>query len=104
MNLDTYVKPVLTEPGTKYFLNASLNKCSELKNKYYNTVFNVSVFLFLICIIGLVLFFKYKGRLSKHEQEIKYKQKREYIMSKIKNYQDTRRREQQQIITNLPKW
>jgi len=104
MNLNTSVRPILTEPGTKYFLNASLNKCSELKNKYYNTVFNISVFLFLLCLIGIVLFFKYKGRLSKHEQEIKENQKREYVMSKIKNYQDTRRREQQQIITNLPKW
>jgi|TARA_B100001093_G_C26646240_1_gene935426 hypothetical protein len=104
MDLNSYVKPLLTEPGTKYFLNASLNKCNEIKNKYYNTVFNISIFVFLLSLIGMVLFFKYKGRLSKHEQEIKENQKREYIMSKIKNYQDTRRKEQQQIITNLPKW
>ena len=25
MDLNSYVKPLLTEPGTKYFLNASLN-------------------------------------------------------------------------------
>ena len=76
----------------------------ELKNKYYNIVFNVSVFTALVCIIGMVLYFKYRGRLSKHEMEVKENQKREYVMSKIKNYQDTRRKEQQQIITNLPKW
>ena len=96
--------PKLIEPGTRYFLNASLNRCSEIKNKYYNQIFNISVFIFLSCIIGLVLFFKYKGRLSKYEMEIKETQKKEYIMSKIKNYQDTRRKEQQQMITNLPKW
>ena len=97
-------KPNLIEPGARYFLSASLLKCNELKNKYYNTVFNVSVFTALLCIIGMVLYFKYRGRLSKHEMEVKENQKREYVMSKIKNYQDTRRKEQQQIITNLPKW
>jgi hypothetical protein len=81
--------PKLIEPGTRYFLNASLNRCNEIKNKYYNQIFNISVF---------------KGRLSKYEMEIKETQKKEYIMSKIKNYQDTRRKERQQMITNLPKW
>ena len=104
MDLKTITAPKLIEPGTRYFLNASLNRCSEIKNKYYNTVFNISVFIFLTCIIFLVLYFKYKGRLSKHEMEIRENQKREYVMSKIKNYQDTRRKEQQQLITNLPKW
>lgn len=100
----TLVNPRLIEPGTKYFLNASLNRCRELKNKYYNTVFNVSVFVALMCIIFIILYFKYKGRLSKHDMDVKENQKREYVMSKIKKYQDTRRQEQQQLITNLPKW
>ena len=104
MDMTQYSKPNLTEPGAMYFLRASLLKCGEFKNKHYNLVFNVSVFTALVCIISLVLYFKYRGRLSKHEQEIKENKKREYVMSKIKNYQDTRRKEQQQIITNLPKW
>jgi hypothetical protein len=104
MELAHDIKPNLTEPGTMYFLGASLLKCGELKNKHYNLVFNVSVFTALVCTILMVLYFKYRGRLSKHEIEIKENQKREYVMSKIKNYQDTRRKEQQQLITNLPKW
>ena len=44
------------------------------------------------------------GVVDKHEMEIKETQKKEYIMSKIKNYQDTRRKERQQMITNLPKF
>ncbi len=104
MDLTLFAPPKLIEPGTRYFLNASLNRCSELKNKYYNLVFNITVFIGLLSTIGLILYFKYKGRLSKHDMEIKETQKREYVMSRIKNYQDTRRKEQQQIITNLPKW
>mgnify|MGYP001353377658 CR=1 FL=1 len=96
--------PKLIEPGTRYFLNASLLRCSEIKNKYYNYVFNISVFLALSLIICMILYFKYKGRLSKHEIEVNENKKREYIMSKIKNYQDTRRKEREQMITNLPKW
>lgn len=96
--------PILIEPGVRYFLNATLNKCNNLKNKYYNTVFNISVTLGLVFIISIILYSRYKGRLTKEEIYIKEKQKEQYIMSKIKNYQDTRRKEKQQMITNLPKW
>jgi hypothetical protein len=51
-----------------------------------------------------VLLFKYKGKLTPKEIQIKDNEKQQYILSKIKNYQDTRLRESQNLITGLPKW
>ena len=44
-------KPLLTEPGVKYFLNQTLKQCREFKNKYNNVIFNISLGIgfFLLC-------------------------------------------------------
>ena len=47
---------------------------------------------------------KYKGKLTPKEIEINEGVKRQYILSKIKNYQDTKLIESQSLITGLPKW
>ena len=36
MNFDEFSKPMLTEPGVKYFLSATLKQCNEFRNKYNN--------------------------------------------------------------------
>jgi len=47
---------------------------------------------------------KYKGKLSVEEIKEKEIEKKKYILSKIKNYQDSRKREEQELITGLPHW
>ena len=37
-------KPVLIEPGVKYFLNETLKQCNSFRNTHYNTLFNISLF------------------------------------------------------------
>ena len=31
----SYSKPILTEPGVKYFLNETLKQCHKFKEEYY---------------------------------------------------------------------
>jgi hypothetical protein len=104
MNFQEFTKPILIEPGVKYFLNETLKQCKDFKDKYYNTLFNVSLGIFFIILIMLILFYKYKGKLTPSEKESKNREKQQYILSKIKNYQDAKLRAQQNLITGLPNW
>jgi hypothetical protein len=97
-------KPMLTEPGVKYFLNETLKQCHKIKEIYYNYVFNVMLFIcFFIIICGLLLY-KYKGKLTPLEIEKKETAKKYYILSKIKNFQEAKIKTQQELITGLPHW
>ena len=43
MNFQDFTKPILIEPGVKYFLSETLKQCKDFKDKYYNTLFNIIV-------------------------------------------------------------
>ena len=105
MNFDTeYSKPTLIEPGIKYFLNETLKQCRLFKEKYNNTLFNISILIIFILILGVTLIVKYKGKLTPSEKEQKENEKKQYILSKIRNYQQDKVRRQQELITGLPHW
>jgi hypothetical protein len=99
-----FIPPTLIEPGVKYFLNESLKQCHKFKEKYNNTIFNISLFVFFVLILGIILIIKYKGKLTPEEKEEKETIKKQYILSKIRNYQEAKLREQQELITGLPHW
>ena len=46
----------------------------------------------------------YKGKLTPLEKAQRSKEKKEYILTKIKGLQDIKRQKRQELITNLPKW
>jgi hypothetical protein len=105
MNFDNGIsKPFLVEPGVKYFLNETLKQCHIFKEKYHNVLFNVSLFIGFVVFLAGLLIIKYKGKLTPQEKEQKEMEKKQYILSKIKNYQDTKLRTQQALITGLPQW
>ena len=97
-------KPALTEPGVKYFLNHSLKQCNIIRTKFHNTIFNIGLFIGFLIVLGAILIYKYKGRLTPVEIDRKNKQKQQYILSKIKNFQLEKLRVQQALITGLPHW
>lgn len=72
--------------------------------KHYNLIFNILSGLVLAFILGLLLFFKYKGKLSPEEKKKNDMKKKEYILSKIQNFQEAKERLQQTLITGLPEW
>jgi hypothetical protein len=105
MNMNEIIqKPVLVESGTKYFLGNILKNCKEFKNKYYDTLFNIFLLFIFLLILGIILLYKYKGKLTPSEKAEKEKQKMQYILSKIKNYQEAKRQASQELITGLPMW
>ena len=97
-------KPMLTEPGVKYFLNETLKQCHKIKEKYNNTLFNIWLLIGFFIVLGIILLYKYKGKLTPEEIGEKELQKKQYILSKIRNFQDAKIRAQQELITGLPHW
>ena len=56
-------KPSLVEPGMKYFINETLNQCKIIKDKYRNIIFNFSLLIGIIVILGTFMYVRYKGKL-----------------------------------------
>jgi hypothetical protein len=104
MNFNDFEKPQLTEPGIKYFLNETLKQCHVYKNNYINTLINIGLLVGFLLILGAILFYKYKGRLSEVEKKRKDKEKQQYILSKVKSFQEAKRTAHQELISGLPGW
>jgi len=96
--------PSLVEPGVKYFLNQTLKQCGVIKKNVSNNLFYISLFILFLLILGGLLLYKYKGKLTPAQINEKNKQKQQYILSKIKNYETTKKIQREELITGLPSW
>jgi hypothetical protein len=67
-------------------------------------LFNVFVFSVFLLIFVTILVIKYKGKLTEEEKAAKEYKKKEYILSRIQNFQETNNRISQRLITGLPAW
>jgi hypothetical protein len=104
MNFEEQVKPILTEPGVKYFLSYALKQSHIIRENFYNTIFNIGMLIFFFLILGAILLYKYKGRLTPIEIVQKNKEKHQYILERIKNFQIAKQKAHQELITGLPVW
>ena len=82
-NFENFSRPLLIEPGTRYFLNETLKKCHIFKENYKNVLFNIVLFILFLLILGIVLAIKYKGKLTLEEIKEKELEKKKYILLKI---------------------
>lgn len=98
------ITPKLTEPGIKYFLNQSLKQCHSTKLTYYNYIINISFFILFVIIFGLILLYKYKGKLTPEEQNKRNIEKYKYILEKVRKSKEENLKINQQLITGLPRW
>jgi len=117
--MDMSDKPSLIEPGVKYFLSRSLDNCRKVKEFYHTETFNFYMGVgFFIC-LGILLYVKYKGKLTPEEKEVKLRKQQEYILSKLKMVNATHYAQSKgipmdcrvnpagngmEMLTNLPKW
>lgn len=103
---DNINKPKLIEPGVKYFFKGILKECHNYKQKNYNLVYNISLFILFFSILGIILFYRYKGNKTSQERYQKNLQDKQYIMSKLVYYNranlENQQRIQNNMITNLP--
>ena len=65
-------------------------------------MFNIYLFLGFFVILGIFLYYKFKTKPSQKDLEKREKEKKYYILSKIKSLNEKKQKESQQLITNLP--
>ena len=97
----------LIEPGVKSFLKLSLQNCRQVKERHYNTIFNVCVFIGFIGVVGTILFVKYKTKPTSEEAEQRRQEQREYVLSQLKlvnakNYLAAKNASYQSIGSGVP--
>lgn len=93
--------PRLVESNVRAYLYGALHKSHEYKSAIYSWTFNISIFLALVIIIGIVLYFCRKRELPPWEKEAKMLREQNYVLSKIREYQMDQKR-QSSLITDLP--
>ena len=97
-------KPILTEPGTKYFLSSTLHKSNIKRKQQYKFYFNVLLLSIFIIIFVSFLTYKYKNKPTKQDKLAAKRQKEIYILSKVRNVIERKEKEQTSLLTNLPKF
>tara|TARA_B100001121_G_scaffold277975_1_gene268274 strand:- start:382 stop:684 length:303 start_codon:yes stop_codon:yes gene_type:complete len=96
------LKPLLTEGTTKFYIRSSLKEARKFKDKYITIFVNILLLTALIGGIGLLLYYKYKGKLSPEEKADKERQKKFYLFEKLHKISNEKRKENQNLITDLP--
>lgn len=76
--------PLLTEPGMHYFMRETLKQCRARKINIYTRLYNLLLLLAFFLILGLFLYYKYKGRLTPEEKKKKSLDQEKYILERIK--------------------
>jgi hypothetical protein len=100
-------KPVLTEPGVKYFMSEVLKTCKDKKAVFTNNIFNLVLFLIFILIIGGFLYYKYRGRLTPEEKDAKFREQKQDVLARLNALNvkiENSKRGVAGMITDLPMW
>jgi len=104
MNYEEATKPLLTEPGVRYFLSQTLKQSHIIREKFHNMVFNIGMLILFLLILGFILVYKYKGKSTPVEIAKKNEESHQYVLERIKTFQVAKQRAQQELITGLPHW
>ena len=95
-------RPILTEPGVKYFLGETLKNCKKNKEVFNVQLFNLALFIGFLTIVTALLVYKYKSKPGPEEMKQKAHLKRDYFLNKVRKLQADKARIYNKNITNLP--
>jgi len=97
--------PQLIENSASYYLHQTLQKCHENRVNFYYYIFNISVLLLFLGIVGFTLYCCYANKPTEYERQQKMLKDQEYIVSKIRYYQEEGKQKNDghsSYITDLP--
>jgi hypothetical protein len=83
--------PRLIENSVRNYMFQTLQKCHSNRTTIYYYALNVGVLVSFIGLVGLVLYNAYKNKLSPYEQHEKMIRDQEYVLSKIRWFQEDRK-------------
>ena len=79
--------PSLVEPTIKVIMKQQLDVCNKDKFQKNSIILNIVIGAVIIFIISVILYVKYNGKQDIKLLKEKERKKKEYILSKINNYQ-----------------
>ena len=79
-------RPILTEPGVKYFLGETLKNCKKNKDVFNVQLFNLALFIGFLTIVTALLVYKYKTKPGPEEMKKKHVLKEIILSIKLENY------------------
>jgi hypothetical protein len=100
--MDFNNSPQLIDNTAKYYLFSTLQKCHLTKTEIYNMALNIIVFALFVVISGSVLYYCSKKKLSPEQLQQKIIRDQQYVLSKIRYYQQENMAKKTSDITNLP--
>lgn len=85
--------PKLVENKIKNIVHTNLKYCHNIKLKYYNFIYNIFCFIFIVFLIGIILYFKYKNKQNVELQKEKENKRRDYILYNLRKFQNINNKE-----------
>ena len=79
--------PSLVEPTIKVIMKHQLDVCNKDRFEKNSVILNILIGMIIIAIISAILYVKYKGKQDIRLVKERERKKKEYILSKINNYQ-----------------
>ena len=86
------IPPKLIDTSAIYYLDGALKKSHEIRIKYHRILWNVGIVFMFFSIIGIVLYYRYVNRPTPEEADYKLIKDQEYVLSKIRYFQEQNRR------------
>jgi uncharacterized membrane protein (DUF106 family) len=93
--------PQLIEPDMKQYLYQTLKKCHINRTNVYYYVLNISVLLIFSSIVISLLYYFYTNKLTNEEKQQKMIRDQQYILSKIRYFQEESQKDSLSRISNL---
>ena len=97
-------KPILTEPGVKYFLKETLKNCKHKKDTEFNQLMNLALLTSFVIISSMLLYYKYKTRPTDEDRKKIKQLKRDYFINKVRQLEAKKAKQLDRQITNLPQF
>jgi hypothetical protein len=94
--------PKLIETNVRNYMLNTLQRCHQYRMQMYTYALNIGVFILFVAITGLTLYYCYNRHLTPAQKEDKMMKDQQYILSKIRFYQDEQKKISTSRITNLP--
>jgi hypothetical protein len=92
----------LIDPSAKNYLFQTLKQCHNHRVNIYYYVLNISIFIVFAIIVFLTLYYCHKNKLTDYQKAQKMIRDQQYVMSKIRFYQEETRDAKTSNVTQLP--
>jgi hypothetical protein len=101
-NADFAITPNLIDLGVKDYMYSTLRNCHDYRTHIYSYALNIIVLFSFLGITGTVLYYSYKQKPTEYELKQKMLKDQQYILSKIRYYQNENQHRSVSNITKLP--